>query len=43
MRKLAAPFGVEFHAAACAGLRSCDPACDAAEYQAANPQACRKE
>lgn len=41
MRKLATPFGVEFHAAACDGLRSCN-ACDTAEYQAANPEACRK-
>ena len=42
VRRLAAPFGVEFHPAACAGLRSCDPACDTADYQAADPDACRK-
>ena len=42
VRRLAAPFGVEFHPAACAGLRSCDPACDTAAYQAADPDACRK-
>jgi hypothetical protein len=42
VRRLAAPFSVEFHPAACAGLRSCDPACDTADYQAADPDACRK-
>jgi hypothetical protein len=42
VRRLAAPFGVEFHPAACDGLRSCDPACDTADYQAADPDACRK-
>ena len=42
VRRLATAFGVEFHPAACAGLRSCDPACDTADYQAADPDACRK-
>lgn len=42
MRQLAAPFDVQFHVTECSGLRSCDAACDVAEFQAANPEACRR-
>lgn len=45
-RNLAAPFGLTFHETACSGLRSCEAACDVAEFQAADPdfaaEACRK-
>ena len=45
MRNLGEPFGVVFHAAACDGLRACEPACDSAEFQiseAGDGEACRK-